>query len=95
MQPMIGKVLWFDVKKGYGFIRTDNGAMDVFVHYSKISAAPGEFRVLEEGERVEFEVFYADRGAGRSKPQAREVQSLGDNMQVTEDLTRALEPLRR
>lgn len=70
---MIGKCLWFDVKRGYGFLRTPDGK-DVFVHYSKILAAPGEFRLLSEGDTVEFELFHAERGSGETKPQARNVR---------------------
>ena len=39
---MVGRCVWFDVRKGFGFIETDQGP-DVFVHYSKILAEPGEF----------------------------------------------------
>ena len=73
---MIGKVLWFDAKKGFGFIRTPD-SQDVFVHFSKIESPPGEFRILEEGETVEFELFQADRGNGAMKPQAKNVRRLG------------------
>jgi CspA family cold shock protein len=69
---MVGKVLWFDIKKGFGFIRS-NGA-DIFVHYSKIEAPLGEFRALTEGDSVEFELFDADRGDGKTKPQAKNVK---------------------
>ena len=72
---MIGKVLWFDAKKGFGFIRSDS--QDIFVHFSKIDSPPGEFRILEEGETVEFELFQADRGGGDKKPQAKDVKRLG------------------
>lgn len=68
-----GRVIWFDVKKGYGFVKRSSGS-DVFVHYSKIIAEAGEFRVLHEGDEVEFEVFLADRGGGRSRPQAKNVK---------------------
>jgi CspA family cold shock protein len=68
-----GKVLWFDVKKGFGFIKRETGS-DVFVHYSKILGEPGEFRLLCEGDEVEFEVFLADRGGGSNRPQARSVK---------------------
>lgn len=73
---MQGRVLWFDVKKGFGFIRTPE-SQDVFVHFSKIDSPPGEFRVLEQGEKVEFDLFYADRGNGSTKPQAKNVKRIG------------------
>ena len=73
---MQGRVLWFDVKKGFGFIRTPD-SQDVFVHFSKIDSPAGEFRVLEQNEKVEFELFYADRGNGSQKPQAKNVKRIG------------------
>jgi CspA family cold shock protein len=48
-----GTVKWFNAEKGFGFIATDGGGPDVFVHYSAIQS--GGFRSLEEGDRVEFE----------------------------------------
>lgn len=69
---MIGKCLWFDVKKGYGFIRSEGS--DIFVHYSKIVAEPGEFRLLNEGDTVEFDLFNAERADGSKKPQAKNVR---------------------
>ena len=54
-----GKVKWFDEKKGYGFITSDDG-QDVFVHYSGITGAG--FRVLTEGQGVEFEVEQGKKG---------------------------------
>jgi CspA family cold shock protein len=52
-----GTVKWFNGSKGYGFISRD-GADDVFVHYSAITMEG--FKVLDEGQRVEFSV---ERGA--------------------------------
>jgi cold shock CspA family protein len=69
---MIGKVLWFDVAKGFGFIKGED--KDVFVHYSKILAEPGEFRLLEKGWVVEFETFMCDRENGTQKIQAKDVK---------------------
>ncbi|RJQ53176.1 MAG: cold-shock protein [Actinobacteria bacterium] len=48
-----GRVKWFDTKKGYGFIETDEGE-DVFVHFSEIQTEG--YRSLDEGQSVEFEV---------------------------------------
>jgi cold shock protein len=55
-----GTVKWFNGEKGFGFIATDGGGADVFVHYSEIDA--GGFRSLEEGQRVEFEVGQGAKG---------------------------------
>jgi CspA family cold shock protein len=54
-----GVVKWFDVKKGYGFIKREEGS-DVFVHYSSIQG--DEFRKLEEGQTVSFIVSETDKG---------------------------------
>ena len=56
---MIGKVKWFDSKKGYGFILTDEGR-EVFVHYTGIIAEG--FRALTEGQNVEFEIGSNEKG---------------------------------
>ena len=63
---MEGRVKWFNDKKGYGFIETDNEG-DVFVHYSAIQ---GEgFRSLQEGDKVTFDIEQSPRG-----PQAIDVR---------------------
>ena len=54
-----GKVKWFDSKKGYGFIIGDQG-QDVFVHYTSI--AGDGFRVLKDGEVVDYEMVKGEKG---------------------------------
>jgi len=49
---MLGSVKWFDPVKGFGFIQ-DQDRKDHFVHYSAIQTEG--FKVLEEGQDVEFE----------------------------------------
>lgn len=61
-----GTVKWFSSEKGYGFITGADGE-DVFVHYSSIDMAG--FRVLEEGQAVEFTL-----GTGSKGPQAESVR---------------------
>jgi CspA family cold shock protein len=61
-----GKVKWFDTKKGFGFIQSEEGN-DVFVHYTSIKSSG--FRNLEEGQEVTFEITEGKKG-----PQASNVQ---------------------
>ena len=56
---MKGTVKWFDAAKGYGFI-TDETGKDIFVHYTGIDKEG--FRVLGEGQRVEFAIGEGRRG---------------------------------
>jgi cold shock protein len=49
-----GTVKWFDAQKGYGFIRPEDGAGDVFVHASAVERAG--MNILREGQRVAYEV---------------------------------------
>ena len=58
-----GTVKWFNGEKGFGFITPDDGAKDLFVHYSEIQGSG--YRSLEENQRVQFEV-----GQGAKGPQA-------------------------
>jgi CspA family cold shock protein len=53
-------VKWFNGEKGYGFITQDDGAADVFVHFSAIQA--DGYRSLEEGAKVEYDVARGDKG---------------------------------
>jgi len=55
----LGKVKWFDAKKGFGFIEQENGE-DVFVHFSNITGTG--FRTLEDGEEVEFDIVQGPKG---------------------------------
>lgn len=55
-----GTVAWFNADKGFGFLTPDDGAGDVFVHFSSIADAG--FRTLEEGQRVDFEIVPGERG---------------------------------
>jgi cold shock protein len=49
-----GTVKWFNTTKGYGFIKPDDSAKDVFVHISAVERA--NLRSLAEGQRVTYEI---------------------------------------
>lgn len=70
-----GEVLWFNVKRGFGFIRDLEQDDDIFIHYSKINAPMGEFKLLNQGDIVEFERFVVTRGEFNevNKSQAKNV----------------------
>ncbi|MFA5979498.1 MAG: cold shock domain-containing protein [Pseudomonas sp.] len=55
-----GTVKFFNAVKGSGFITPDGGGPDLYVHVS--SFLDSEFAVLEEGQRVEYEVWLAPKG---------------------------------
>ncbi len=65
---MKGTVKWFNAKKGFGFI-SDADGKDVFVHFSALNMEG--FKVLEDGDNVEFDVIDGEKG-----PQAANVTKL-------------------
>ncbi len=54
---MNGKVKWYNPRKGFGFIESEDGN-DIFVH--RTSVPEGIF--LNEGDAVEFEIEEGDKG---------------------------------
>ncbi|MBN1830074.1 MAG: cold-shock protein [Deltaproteobacteria bacterium] len=63
-----GVVKWFNDKKGYGFIKLENG-QDLFVHFSSIDM--NGYKTLCEGDTVNFEIEETDRGS-----QAKDVRKI-------------------
>ena len=55
-----GTVKWFNAEKGYGFISQPDGGADVFVHFSAIQM--NGYKILEEGQQVEFDVQEGPKG---------------------------------
>ena len=54
-----GIVKWFNARKGYGFVTTDDGR-DIFVHYASISG--DGYKTLTEGETVSFDIVEGEKG---------------------------------
>ncbi len=54
-----GTVKWFNPRKGYGFIATEEG-QDIFVHYASITG--DGYKTLNEGDEVSFDVSEGEKG---------------------------------
>lgn len=63
---MKGRVKWFDNRKGYGFIRGEDGN-EVYVHYTALRK--DGFRGLKHNQQVDYEVVTTAEG----RVEAREV----------------------
>lgn len=56
---MVGRVKWFNNKKGFGFIEYKEN-LDIFVHYSSIMIEG--YKTLSEGQMVEFDLVETEKG---------------------------------
>ncbi|NQZ97324.1 MAG: cold-shock protein [Myxococcales bacterium] len=61
----IGTVKWFSDQKGYGFITPDDGAKDVFVHFSNIEG--DGYKTLQDGQKVEYDAVQGLKGLEATK----------------------------
>jgi len=62
----VGKVKWFNDKKGFGFLTADDKRdQDIFVHYSSI--AGDGFKSLNPGDPVKFELIEGPKGLQAQK----------------------------
>ena len=71
-----GKVKWFNLRKGFGFIRGDDGE-EIFVHFTGIKRGH-EYTGVDDGDEVEYEVESGAKG----KPQAINVRLTGEARKV-------------
>ena len=55
-----GKVKWFDETKGFGFVQSNDGGKDVFVHISVLGASG--LHSLMEGQAVNMQVVDTPKG---------------------------------
>jgi CspA family cold shock protein len=61
-----GTVKWFNADKGYGFLVSDEGGKDLFVHHSAIMG--GGYKTLAANARVQYEPAEGAKG-----PEAKSV----------------------
>lgn len=64
-----GTVKWFDDRKGFGFIQSDEGGQDIFVHRSAVERAG--MHTLREGQKIRFDV---QKDPKRNKESAANLQ---------------------
>lgn len=57
---MTGRVKWFNSKKGYGFITSEDGK-DVFVHYLDI-ISQDRYKTLKEEAIVAYDIETVEKG---------------------------------
>ena len=55
-----GKVKWFDVRKGYGYV-TDSEGNDFFCHFSGITEGR-HYTGLKDGDEITFDVVEGRKG---------------------------------
>lgn len=70
-ERLTGIVKFFNMAKGYGFIKPDGGGKDVFVHITAVQRSG--LPQLDEGMSLGFEIEPDANGRG---PQAVELQLL-------------------
>lgn len=66
---MIGRVKWFDDKRGYGFITGEDG-VDTYVHFTAV--VRDGYRTLKHNWRVEYDIVHDEGG----RVEARNVRVL-------------------
>ncbi|MBP3548095.1 MAG: cold-shock protein [Alistipes sp.] len=66
---MVGRVKWFDDKRGYGFITGEDG-VDTYVHFTAV--VRDGYRTLKHNWRVEYDIVRDEGG----RVEARNVRVL-------------------
>ena len=66
----VGSVIWFDQKKGFGFVKindpdSDYNDKDIFVHYSCIHTEQNSYKRLYPGEYVSMDVKHQPNVKGK------------------------------
>lgn len=69
--PVTGRVKLFSLERGYGFIKPESGAADVYFLRANVEKPKGFLRV---GDRVRYEVIKTDKG-----PQVMHIRKINDD----------------
>ena len=80
-ESYVGQVKWFNNRLGYGFITIisefDHKNEDVFVHQQHITPKTSEYRSLQQGEYVSFNLGKADAEGESSKHDSQAINVTG------------------
>ena len=68
---LTGRVKWFNLQKGYGFISPDDGKKDIFVHISALEKSG--LNSLNENDKVSY-----DETRNNGKVSAANIKVLND-----------------
>lgn len=63
MGDIVGKVVWFNNERGFGFLSADDKDEyegDIFFHYSSISTKG--YKTIDNGQAVKFTVKETEKG---------------------------------
>ena len=63
-QGILGKVKWFNLKSGFGYVTRDDNGQDVYAHYTSVAKKNPDHRLrsLGEGELVKFNIVDTTKG---------------------------------
>jgi CspA family cold shock protein len=75
MKVYTGSVVWFNDKRGFGFLKPDNGSKDMFVHYTNIDS-DAKFKTLVAGQRVSYVL-----GQNKNGPQAEQIRIIEEMLE--------------
>ena len=64
-----GTVKWFNIQKGFGFIKPDDGGADIFVHISAVERSG--LKTLAENQSISYELYKDERRGKTDVPLAR------------------------
>ena len=77
----VGFVRWFDVNKGYGFLKPDDGGVDVLVDICALERAG--MSSLDQGQRLSFEVVHMRGSAVRAQRTSQGLRNAGSPLSRT------------